>query len=232
MSTPSFLYEQRRLENDLVALELFDRNLHVARLVKEIKENPDMVRFLSFPPISSEEDLVEQVVGHVDASPEECLYAILDKTNSPGGETKSDNYAGIMVLSATSQVHAITEMGIIVFPAFQRTHVSTNASGLLLQWALDPPSAGGLGLRRVEWRTHSENEASRRLASRMGFEFEGIMRWQRICHGGKVGLAIDALERRNGTTGEGIGRHTALYSIVWDEWDTKRPQVVAKMSRA
>jgi hypothetical protein len=40
---------------------------------------------------------------------------------------------------------------------------------------------------------------------------------------------VEALEKRNGTKGELLGRHTAIYSIVWDEWDEMRPKVVALM---
>jgi len=167
----------------------------------------------------------------ISTSPEECLYAVFDKTAGPGKEDDQTNYAGIASLSATNPVNAVTEIGAITFPSFQRTHVTTNAIGLLLQWTLDPPSAGGLGLRRVEWQTHSENAPSRRTASRMGFEFEGVARWQRVFPGGGIVLPVDELERRNGTKGEFPGRHTAIYSIVWDEWDAKRPRVVALMGK-
>jgi hypothetical protein len=65
----------------------------------------------------------------------------------------------------------------------------------------------------------------------MGFEFEGVARWQRVFPGGEVALPVEALEKRNGTKGELPGRHTAIYSIVWDEWDEKRPMVVALMEQ-
>jgi RimJ/RimL family protein N-acetyltransferase len=106
-------------------------------------------------------------------------------------------------------------MGIMIFPSFQRTHVASNAIGLLLQYTLDPPSSGGLGLRRVEWKCHAGNEASRKVALRMGFELEGVLRWERAFPGSTVGLAVDALEKRNGSSGESPGRHTAVFSIVW-----------------
>jgi hypothetical protein len=48
---------------------------------------------------------------------------------------------------------------------------------------------------------------------------------------GTIALPVDALERRNGTKGEQPGRHTAVFSIVWDEWDEKRPKVIAQMKR-
>jgi hypothetical protein len=42
---------------------------------------------------------------------------------------------------------------------------------------------------------------------------------------------VEALEKMNGTKGELPGRHTAVFSIVWEEWDEKRPKVVAEMER-
>ena len=173
---------------------------------------------------------MKEFYDKICASPEDCLWAIFDKVTAPGKEENTDsNYAGIMALAATNPVNATTEIGIIIFPTFQRTHVATNAIGLLLLWTLDPPSAGGLGLRRVEWQAHAENTPSRRAALRMGFELEGIARWQRVFPGGKVALPVEALEKRNGTKGEHPGRHTAIFSLVWDEWDDKRPKIVALM---
>jgi len=152
---------------------------------------------------------------------------IFDKIASGNANT----YAGVISLSKTNPVNAVTEIGIIVFPEFQRTHVATNAIGLLLLWALDPPSAGGLGLRRVEWQTNAGNDASRRAALRIGFEFEGIAKWQRIFPNDVLGLSVEALKKRNRTNSEVPGRHTAIFAMVWDEWDGKRPKVVALMGR-
>ena len=196
-----------------------------------IKANPDLFKYVSFPVIDTEADFMREVYDNISASPGDCLCAIFDKIAAPGKEDTYSNYAGVISLFATNPVNAVTEMGVLIFPAFQRTHIATNAIGLLLLWTLDSPSAGGLGLRRVEWQTHAENAASWRAALRMGFEFEGIARWQRIFPRGTVALPVEALEKRNGTKGEIPGRHTAVFSIVWDEWDDKRPKVVALMER-
>lgn len=169
---------------------------------------------------------------YIRLSPEEYLYAVIDKSSVPGVEEKlPGKYAGIASLSGLNKDNAVAEIGAIIYPSFQRTHVATNAIGLLLLYTLDPHSAGGLGLRRVEWKCHAGNEASRRTALRMGFEFEGITRWHRVFPRGTVGLPVEALEKRNGTKGEHLGRHTANFSIVWEEWDEKRPKIVAQMKR-
>ena len=185
---------------------------------------------MAFPVVNTEAEMQDFYDKIIKPSLADCLYAIFDKVTAGGKENTNNNFAGTIALMATSPENAVTEIGVLIFPEFQRTHVGTNAIGLILQWLLDPPSEGGLGLRRVEWKTHTENAASRRTAERLGFEFEGIARWQRV-FAGKVGLPVEALEKRNGTKGEVPGRHTATYSIVWDEWDDKRPKVVALMER-
>ena len=200
-----------------------------------IKANPNLFTYVPFPVIDTEADFMRAFYDNADKSfgnsPGDCLYAIFDKVTAGGKENRHSNSAGILSLNTTNPVNAVTEIGVIIFPSFQRTHVATNAIGLMLLWTLNPPSAGGLGLRRVEWRTHAENAASRRAAVRMGFEFEGIARWERVFPRGKVALPVAALEKRNGTNGEHPGRHTANFSIVWDEWDDKRPKVIASIER-
>jgi hypothetical protein len=66
---------------------------------------------------------------------------------------------------------------VIVLPLYQRTFVSTHAIGLLLDYALQKPGDGGLGLRRVQWMAHADNTASVRAAERMGFKMEGVLRY-------------------------------------------------------
>ena len=73
--------------------------------------------------------------------------------------------------------------------------------------------------------------SSRRLALRVGFELEGIRRWARAVTDGEVSVSAEALAQRNGTEKEFPGRHTAIYSIVWDEWDRKRPQLISLLEQ-
>jgi RimJ/RimL family protein N-acetyltransferase len=186
---------------------------------------------LNFPAGETEEEFNAFYEKYINSPPGDCLYAIIDKAAGEQEEDPSAKYAGTIALTSTNPTNAVTEMGIMIFPLFQRTHVASNAIGLLLQYTLDPPSSGGLGLRRVEWKCHAGNEASRKAALRMGFELEGVLRWERAFPGGTVGLAVDALEKRNGSSGESLGRHTAVFSIVWDEWEEKRVRVVEQMER-
>ncbi|KEF58655.1 uncharacterized protein A1O9_06581 [Exophiala aquamarina CBS 119918] len=127
---------------------------------------------------------------------------------------------------------------IVIFPRFQRTFVGTHAHGLLLQQCLDPlPS--GLGLRRVQWQANSQNTTSIRAAQRMGYQLEGIMRWERALAEGKTGIGPSDAQGKglpmldaNGKT-LGIGRHSAMLAICWDDWTGGggRKRVLELMSR-
>lgn len=252
-ATSTFHYEQLLLENDLVALEIFDVSTtrrpdtiappnhdqpaqHAARFVKLVQAHPEAFTYVAFPILESVDDFLTQVYNPIAESPADCLWAIIDKTRPKGDD--NDNFAGVLSLNDTSKVDAAAEMGVIVFPAFQRSHVASNAIGLALLYLLDPPSQNGLGLRRVLWHANVNNAASRRVAERMGYTLEGILRWRRAfppnrtCQTAAGVLEpTAALAARNGTKPEDElpGRHTAVFSIVWDEWEAKRPVVVAQM---
>jgi N-acetyltransferase len=80
----------------------------------------------------------------------------------------------------------------------QRSVVNTEAKYLMLKHAFET-----LGATRVELKTHSKNEKSRRAIERIGAVFEGI-------------------HRKHMLHQDGSRRDTAWYSIVDDEWETVR----------
>lgn len=191
-----------------------------------------LLPYVSFPDVKTEDDFRRDFYEKHVASGKVAIYSIIDKTiPTVEGETIPSNFAGIASQPSSDVENATSEIGIMLSTKFHRTHVSSNAIGLILLDSMDPPSLGGLGLRRIEWQCHAGNAASRKTAERMGFELEGILRWHSVVATGRIGLPTDALEKRNGTTGEALGKHTAIYSIVWDEWDQKRPNIIAQMQR-
>ena len=122
--------------------------------------------------------------------------------------------AGIVAL-ISDHPNLATEMGIILLPEWHRTFVSTHAVGVLLRHCFEPIDQGGRALRRVEWRTSVRNEGSARLAKRMGFQQEGILRWLLVLPAGKIG------EHRTGKEEELPGRHTIILSVCWDDWESE-----------
>ena len=119
----------------------------------------------------------------------------------------------------------------ITIPKFQRTHVTTHGTGLLLQHTLDAPPKG-LGLRRVQWQANSLNTRSIKTAQRLGFTLEGIIRWQRVLDPECTGNNVDVghLPEVNGKK-LGPGRHSAMLAFCWDDWIEKKEQLLKLMAR-
>jgi RimJ/RimL family protein N-acetyltransferase len=149
------------------------------------------------------------------------FFAVLDLTkevgNKPWGEGK---LAGIISLLNTDADNHSTEIGcIIIGKEFQRTHVTTNAVGLLLQWCFSI-----LEMRRVQWQTNYHNESSVATAKKMHFREEGILRWQRVLPKEQA----EAGEYIEGHAKEAPGRHTAMLSMCWDDWEAGVKDIVAE----
>ena len=114
------------------------------------------------------------------------IFAIIDRTGAPSIPGLDGALAGIVGYLNSEPMNLPTEIrSVFVLPPFQKTRVASTAVGLMLQFALEPMEKGGLGLRTVQWQIKSLNTASRRLAEKVGFRFEGILRWQRVFHEGR-----------------------------------------------
>lgn len=145
------------------------------------------------------------------------FYAVYDKKLH-----SEPTIAGMLGFLNSSVANLCTEIGyVLMLPEFHRTHVTTNAVGLLLHYCLDLPEAGGLGLRRVQWQTSSNNQKSVNAAKRLGFHWEGIQRWQKVWPGAKDKFpASNGIKVRDGDPRrENPGRDTAVLSMCWDDWE-------------
>jgi RimJ/RimL family protein N-acetyltransferase len=99
--------------------------------------------------------------------------------------------------------NASIELGGIWFaPAMQRTRAATEAMFLALKLAADD-----LGYRRLVWKCNALNAPSKRAAERLGFTFEGTHRMHMVVKGRQ--------------------RDTDWYSIVKDEWPSRRDALLA-----
>lgn len=194
-----------------------------------------MYRYLAFGAFSNEEEITDYFNDVLHPDPTFFLYAIKDRTKVASnsdphlapGDLTAETFAGVMAFMTASVVNASAEIGcILIFPQFQRTHVLTNAAGLLLAYCLDPPEQGGLGLRRVQWQANTENLPSINAAKRLGFKMEGVLRWWRVLPPQKKGLVPAEKDRGDG---RGPGRDEAMLSICFDDWENGVKGSLAKL---
>ncbi|KAK4031202.1 putative N-acetyltransferase [Parachaetomium inaequale] len=173
-------------------------------------------------PFATPSDFVSQCLTAWPQQVRDCLIlAIIDKTRPPSPEDAEGALAGMVAFLRTSATHLSTEIGgIVILPAFHRTHVTTNAVGLMLRCALGGAQDGGLGLRRVVWQASTMNAASIRVAERLGFRREGVLRWHYVFRNGlarhKVG---NGRPLPPGSEEGDLGRDTVVLSLCWDDWE-------------
>ena len=232
------------LENDRAKLVPFVPRQHMQHLFDVSVAHPELYRYLPIPTPSTIDELLASFELRFRRTPGECMFVIVDKTRTPPAGSAAAavaaaddfgrgaySYAGILGLINSSREDLFTEIGfIVVFPDFQRTHVLSNAVGLLLQFTLNLPSEvpAGLGLRRVFWMANERNEPSVKAAQRMGMRMEGVLRWHRVLPEGKEGD-----KARDGDPREAnLARHSAMLSICWDDWVSGgKEKVQAVMAR-
>ncbi|KIP02447.1 hypothetical protein PHLGIDRAFT_55050, partial [Phlebiopsis gigantea 11061_1 CR5-6] len=218
------------LETERVKLVPFVPRVHGKQFWSQVEVAPDLLRFYPFA-WTTLESFLRDHEGLVRRDPAHVLFTIFDKTRPDAAHAELDggSLAGVIGLYHASAPQLSAEIAsVIVLPAFQRTHVASNAVGVLQRYCLDLPTAtpAGLGLRRVEWCAHSKNLASVRLAERMGFVHEGVKRWAWVLPGQ---LAQDGEVPREGDRWpEKPGRHTVVLSCCWDDWEDGAREAVQR----
>jgi RimJ/RimL family protein N-acetyltransferase len=111
--------------------------------------------------------------------------------------------SGWLTLMDIQPANAAIELGNIWFsPRLQRTRAATEAMFLLLKRAADE-----LGYRRLVWKCHNLNEASKAAARRLGFTAEGVLRAHMVV--------------------KSRARDTAMFSITAEEWPDRRDAIAA-----
>ncbi|KAF9261673.1 hypothetical protein L218DRAFT_980817 [Marasmius fiardii PR-910] len=192
---------------------------HAIPVFKEWKAAPNLLDYLPFGPYDSAEALVGGLWdGRITNTSAETLFAVYDKTRpDPIGQP---SLAGTIGYVNSNAADLQTEVGcIVIFPQFHRTHVASNAVGLLLHYALDLPEEGGLGCRRVQWLANKLNSPSIRLGEKMGFVLEGILRWHKVIPPDRT-IAHNGCPGRKGDPREGyLGRDSAILGLYWDVWE-------------
>ncbi|KAF8176347.1 acyl-CoA N-acyltransferase [Mycena galopus ATCC 62051] len=205
------------LENGRVKLVPFIPFEHADTFFAAAGPHPDLFAYLPWGPFSSAQDFVSTLIEQrIQPDRGMVLFAVFD-TSVSGAEPQ---LAGTIGLLDTSAANLSTEIGfVITLPRFQRTHVTSNAAGLLLQWTLNTSAEGGLGLRRVAWKANAHNTRSVHAAERLGFRQEGVLRWDRVLPAGKTDGGNGGGVRAGDTKPDCLGRDTVLLSLCWDDWE-------------
>jgi len=229
---PNFCFPVRELESERVKLTPFIPDLHADLYFKGSAAHPNLYEFIPWETFTDTSDFVKQVIDtRVQPDTGVVLYAVIDKTRTSTSPCSSANFAGIIGYMNTSPANLSTEIGYaIILSPFQRTHVTTNAIGLLLQYALDLPPHG-LGLRRVQWAANKLNTKSIRTVQKLGFKLEAVLRWERIFAGSKTSAANGVKEREGDPRPGTVGTDTALLALCWDDWESERARVLEAMDR-
>ncbi len=177
------------LRGHYVTLEPLNSDIHGNALFAAKGDDPDLWRYTLVGPFD-EFALFRDWLRECEAPDDPLFFAIVDK--------RDDQAKGMASYLRITPEHGVIEIGSIWFgPGIQRTRQATEAIYLLARHVFDD-----LGYRRLEWKCHGENAASRRAAARFGFTFEGQFRQHVVA------------KDRN--------RDTAWFSLLDHEWPETR----------
>jgi RimJ/RimL family protein N-acetyltransferase len=127
--------------------------------------DPESARWFGGPQPYTEAHAAEYVREHVPtewARGVEAVFAVVDPDHA---------YAGSVDLRISPADPAVGEVGFLISPRARGRGYATAALGAISRWGFVE-----LGLSRIEWRAEVGNYASRRVAEKAGFAFEGVQR--------------------------------------------------------
>jgi RimJ/RimL family protein N-acetyltransferase len=226
------------IANDRVKLVPFDLDLHGAAFIAQSADHPELYANMSFIPFTTTAELKSAFTNPDTilsfSNPASTIFAIIDKTRGRSPEDPEGELAGMVGYINTSKAHLSSEIGaIVVLPNYQRTHVTSNTVGLLLQYGFAPAEEGGLGLQRIQWFCSAANTASAKVAERMGFEKVGVIPYHmKFPLGKKYGKLGNGKPLPPGSDPDDVWRDSLYYSLSWDVWeDESREKVKMAISR-
>jgi len=130
----------------------------------EMLLDPDVLRFTRVPeppPEGFARTWLERYRnGRRDGTRE--VFAIVDR---------HDTFLGVAVVPEIDAIARTVELGYVIHPAARGRGVATEALRLLTEWAF-----GELAPRRIQLIINPENHASKRVAERNGYRYEGTLR--------------------------------------------------------
>ncbi|KAG1747249.1 uncharacterized protein EDB91DRAFT_1264992 [Suillus paluster] len=215
----AFPLDSTQLETLRLRLTPFIPSIHAEKYHAAISDPTHFYRYYPFPGMEEPGSYLLFMDGFVRQNPYSILFAIIDRTTTdPENPEWGGKLAGTIALLDYSPTNLSVEIGVL--------HIATHAVGALLKYCFSMPcpsqSESGLGLRRVHWYAHPDNDASLRLAARMGLKHEGTMIWVRVL---PVGKTLGKTPRKNDLL-EGPRRDTAILAISWEDWEGGAREIV------
>ena len=168
-------------------VEPLDVERHLHDLYDACSEDTEgrLWTYMSVGPFTSIDDF-EAWMKPASKTSDPLFYALIDLATGKA--------VGMAAYMRIKQEAGVIEVGNITYsPRLQRTPTATEAMFLMMKRVFDE-----LGYRRYEWKCDSLNEASRRAAERLGFNFDGLFK-QAVIYKGR-------------------NRDTAWYSILDSDW--------------
>lgn len=129
-----------------------------------VVHDPDVLRFTRIPDPPPEDFVEGWFAGYEEgrAAGTRDAFAILDAEGT---------FLGTAVAPAIDRATGTVELGYTIMPAARGRGVATTALGLITDWAF-----AALDAERIELYISADNPASKRVAERNGYRYEGTLR--------------------------------------------------------
>ena len=178
-------------EGNYVRLEPLSER-HVDDLWNAAENAESSWEYLRYGPFEDIESL-RLVIQELASRSHQPFWAVVDRS--------SNTAKGWLSICDVYPHESAAEIGSVWFsPSMQRSHVSTEAVFILMEYVFDR-----LGYARLVWRCFEDNISSRRAAERYGFTFEGI--W------------------RSAVVAKGKRRDIRWHSMLITEWPARRRSI-------
>lgn len=158
-------------------------------------------------------------------------YAVIDKTRPPSPEDSDGEVAGLFSYEHADDESLCVEIGHVrVAPAYQRKGMAVMAAALMVRYAMDAVEQGGLGLLRVGWGASTVNEASIRVARKVGFGEIGTIPYQRVIKNGVARNKVGNGRRLPPRAEAGdLWRDVVMFCITWEDWEAGKRDVAMRL---
>ena len=144
--------------------------VHGPDLADAFHDDPNVWTYMSVGPFGSKTEFQKYLTPFAAQKDQLCLVIIDNSTKKAVGMAS--------YLRINPEMGSI-EVGFVAFSSLlRRTPAATEAMYLMMRHAFV-----GLGYRRYEWKCDALNAPSRHAALRLGFQFEGVFRQERVIKG-------------------------------------------------